>query len=90
LEFPSEGRWTVNGVLISATGQVALCDICVEIPATVVHENTYHVCPECLGHLAAAGSALERVGLTEMDSCMAELYRAKAHCKRKFTSGGAA
>jgi hypothetical protein len=80
----------MNGVLISATGKVALCDLCIEIPATVVHENTWHVCPECLGHLAAAGSALEAAGLPIMDDCMAELAKAKSACKRKFTEGGAA
>jgi hypothetical protein len=80
----------MNGVLISATGKVALCDLGIEIPATVVHENTWHVCPECLGHLAAAGSALESAGLPVMDPFLRDLSKVTSSIKRKFTDGGAA
>ena len=80
----------MNGVLISATGKVALCDLCKLTPADPVYENTFHVCHECYGCLEATEDPMKLAGLKEMDPFLRETYRVKAHCKRKFADGGAA
>lgn len=51
----------LNGVLLTATGEIALCDECRNTVASCVVEEE-HLCKECGYHKAMAIIALARAG----------------------------